>query len=140
MLPMSAGAAWGRSVVVATLIAFGTPAAFAMGVRESKKKLARRPDGAATLYEVRGHGPEGGGALTYRVQGRTARDAIDFVVSSDYSPGNGSRPQTVSPQSCRQRVEALAAEIAKRKIPGLTFHPEACATANRDGVVVALAG
>jgi len=140
MMPMAARPRWTGSLAVATLIACGAPAVFAMGIRESKQQLARSANGAAALYEIRGHGPEGGGALTYRVQGKTARGAVDFVVSSDYGPGDGSRPETVSPEVCRQRVESLAAEIAMRKILGVTVHPEACASKSRDGVVVPLSG
>ena len=93
-----------------------------MGIRENRTKLARSAD-RATLYEVRADGPEGGGALTYRVQGKGARDRVDFVVSSDFSPGGASQPQTVSPDTCRQRLTALGAELARRKIAGVTIHP-----------------
>jgi hypothetical protein len=58
------------------------------------------------------------------------------LVSSDFSPGNGSRPQTVSPETCRQRLATLGAEIATRKILGVTIHPEACQTPSRAGLVV----
>ena len=75
---------------------------------------------------MRAIGPEGGGALTYRVQGKAARDRVDFVVSSDFSPGGDSQPQTVSPNTCRQRLTALGAELARRKIAGVTVHPEGC--------------
>jgi hypothetical protein len=105
-----------------------------MSIRTNRKPLARSADGAR-LYEIRADGPEGGGSLTYRVQGKAPRTAIDFLVSSDFSPGGDSQPQIVSAEVCRQRVTALGAEIAKRKIPGVTVHPEACASADRNGVV-----
>jgi len=120
----------------AVLIAGGATAAFAMSIRESKTPLARSADGA-TLTEVRAHGPEGGGSLTYRVQGKSARDVVDFLMSSDLSPGDGSRPQTVPPETCRQRVAALGTELAKRKIAGVTLHPEACSSESRAGLVIA---
>jgi hypothetical protein len=60
---------------------------------------------------------------------------IDFLVSSDFSPGGDDQPQTVSPEECRQRVTALGGQIAKRKRSGVAVHPEACASANRSGVV-----
>jgi|SRR3954451_20491964 hypothetical protein len=123
---------WSR--ILALLCAWGCTDARAMSIRTNRKQLARSPEGAA-LYEVRADGPEGGGSLTYRVQGKATRDAIDFLVSSDFSPGNGSQPQTVSAEVCRQRVTALGKEIARRKIPRVTVHPEACASADRDGVV-----
>lgn len=120
--------------LLATLLAI-MPVARAMSIRETKKQLARAASGA-TLYEVRADGPEGGGSLTYRVQGKAARDRVDFVVSSDFGHGGSEKPQTVSAEDCRQRLAALAAELAKRKITGVALHPEACATADREGTVI----
>ena len=122
-------------MLLAVLVACGVHAAFAMGIRESKTQIARAPDGS-TLYEVQGHGPEGGGSLAYRVQGKTAADRVDFLLSSDFSPGNGSRPQTVSRAVCEQRLGALAAELTKRKFTGVTVHPETCRAKDRSGLVV----
>ena len=76
-------------------------------------------------------GREGGGALTYRVQGKAARDRVDFVVSSDFSPGGDSQPQTVSPDTCRQRLTALGAQLARRKIAVVTSIPEGCSAKDR---------
>jgi len=122
-------------LVQAVVIGCGAAAAFAMGIRESKTELARSTEGA-TLYEVRGDGPEGGGSITYRVQGRAGRDRVDFLVSSDFSPGGPRRPQTVSGEVCRQRLAALGAELAKRKFAGVSLHPEACGTRARAGLVI----
>ena len=105
-----------------------------MGVRTSQRPLARAADGAA-LVEVREDGPEGGGALHYRVEGKGGA-AVDFLVSSNFSPGDGSRPQQVSAATCEQRIAALGAELARRKIPGVTLHPARCKTEGRDGLVV----
>ena len=120
------------------LIACGTTAAFAMGVQVNKTPLARSIDGA-TLYEMRGQGPEGGGSLSYRVQGPRPADSADFLVSSDLSPGDGSRPQSVSVEVCRQRLAALASKLAQQKIGGVTLHPEGCQTNRRVGLVVVAA-
>ena len=120
---------------LAALIACA-PSARALSIRSTKTQIARAADGSK-LIEVREDGPEGGGALTYRVQGKKPGDAVDFVVSSDFSPGDGSTLQTVSAATCRQRLAALDAELAKRKIPGVTLHPEGCASARRAGLVVA---
>jgi hypothetical protein len=117
------------------LVCFTGPAASAMGVRKDSTLLARSDDGAA-LFEVREHGPEGGGALTYRVEGKRRSAAVEFLASSDFSPGNGSRPQRVSATECEQRVTALGAELARRNIAGVTVHPENCRAKHRDGLVV----
>lgn len=122
------------SLLAAVLSVCGFTDAVAMSIRTSQTKLARSPDGAA-LYAIRGIGPEGGGSLTYRVQGKKRRDTIDFLLSSDFSPGGDAQPQIVSAEECRQRVSALGTEIAKRKIPDVSVHPEACASKNRDGIV-----
>ena len=118
------------------LIVGGSGAVFAMSIEESKTPLARSADGATTLYEVRGQGPEGGGSLAYRVQGQPPAQRADFLVSSDLSPGDGSRPQSVSAEICRQRLDALATELGKRKIAGVTLHPEGCRANRRVGLVV----
>ena len=124
------------AVIACTLIFGGASGAAAMGIRESKTQIARAPDGSA-LFEVLGHGPEGGGSIGYRVQGRTSADRVDFLFSSDFSPGGSSRPQTVSREICEQRLGALAAELAKRKFSGVTVHPEGCRAKDRSGLVVA---
>jgi hypothetical protein len=124
--------AW--AALLATLLAI-MPVARAMSIRETKTRLARAADGA-TLYEVRADGPEGGGSLTYRVQGKAARDRIDFVLSSNFGHGGSQKPQIVSAEDCRQRLAALGAELAKRKIAGIALHPEACRAADREGAVV----
>ena len=105
-----------------------------MGIRETKTRLARSAD--ATLYEIRAQGPEGGGSLTYRVQGKAARDRVDFVLSSDFGHGGGEKPQIVSKEACRERLSALSAELTKRKIAGVALHPEACQAADREGAVI----
>lgn len=121
-------------LLAALLIGAGGGAVSAMGIRHSKTELARAADGA-TLYELRGDGPEGGGSIAYRVQGRAPRDRVDFLVSSDFSPGGGARPQTVSAEICRQRIDALGAELAKHAFAGVRLHPEACRTAERAGLL-----
>jgi hypothetical protein len=124
-----------RLLLTAALIAGGVHPAFAMNVRESRKQLARAPDGS-TLHEVRSAGPEGGGSLAYRLQGKAPGDRIDCVVSSDFNPGDGSRPQVVTPQLCAQRLDQLARELAKRKFSGVAVHAEACKAKDRSGAVV----
>ena len=65
--------------------------AFAMGIRESRKQLARSAE--ARRFTRCAGWAGGGGALTYRVQGKAARDRVDFILSSDFSPGGDSQPQ-----------------------------------------------
>lgn len=107
------------------------PKATAMGIRYDRTRLARSPDGASTLYEVRGWGPEGGGSLTYRLESRGRGKAVDFLVSSTFSPGGPTKPETVAPATCEQRLAGLAEETTKRGILGVTIHPERCRAATR---------
>ena len=108
---------------------------FAMGIRQTRTLLARSPDGAHALYELRGHGPEGGGSLGYRLEGRRRDDTADYAVSSTFSPGDGSRPQTIAIDVCVERVDALGAALVKRGFRGVTTHAEGCRTKARDGLV-----
>ena len=117
--------AWGRGLMTA----------FAMSIRESKRPLARSPDGAYVLYEIAADGPEGGGSLTYRLAGRRKADRIDFLVSADFSPGGTSQPQLVTAEACARQVDALAAALAKHGFRGVATHPERCALPSRDGLV-----
>ena len=122
-------------LIVVGLVVWAANTAVAMGIRTTRTLLARSGDGAA-LYEVRQDGPEGGGALTYRVEGKGRVSPIEFQISSDFSPGDGSQPQRVSVKECEQRIAALGAELTRRKIPGVAVHPEQCRAKDRDGLVV----
>jgi len=119
--------------VAALLVA--QAASDAMGVRQERRLLARSSDGGSALYEVRGWGPEGGGSLTYRIEGKRARKAVEFLVSSDFSPGGSARPQQVSIATCEERLDALSAELAKRGIRGVAVSPARCRNPDRDGLV-----
>jgi hypothetical protein len=119
--------------VVALLVAQGAPDA--MGIRQERRLLARSTDGGSALYEVRGWGPEGGGSLTYRIEGKRARKAMEFLVSSDFSPGGSTRPQQVPIATCEERLDALSVELAKRGIRGVAVSPARCRNPERDGLV-----
>jgi hypothetical protein len=105
-----------------------------MGIRKSVRTLARSSTGDV-LVEVREYGPERGGALTYRFVAKPAA-VVDFLVSSNFSPGGPSRPQRVSAAECTERVTALGEALAKHQFPGVTVHPDRCQTPSRDGLVV----
>jgi len=107
----------------------------AMGIRYERRLLARSIDGGSALYEVRGRGPEGGGSLIYRIEGKKGRKGLEFVVSSDFSPGGSSQPQQISVATCEERLDALSGELAKRGIRGVAVSPERCRNPDRDGLV-----
>lgn len=122
------------AALAATLMAT-TLAAFAMSVRENRRLLAKSPDGARVLYEIAADGPEGGGSLTYRLEGRRKADRVDYLVSSDFSPGGASQPQLVTAEACARQVDALAAALAKQGFRGVATHPERCTLPSRQGLV-----
>lgn len=110
--------------------------ALAMGIRTERQLLARGPAGA-TLYELREIGPEGGGALRYRVEtGNNRRPAVDVTLSSDFSPGGGTQPQIISAAVCATRMATLAAALKEHRIGGVALHPERCQQEERDGLVI----
>ena len=119
--------------VAALLVAPGV--CDAMGIHYERRLLARSTDGGSALYEVRGRGPEGGGSLTYRIEGKRSRKALEFLVSSDFSPGGSARPQQISIAACEERLDALGAEVAKRGIRGVAVSPARCRNPDRDGLV-----
>jgi len=125
----------GAGVVVLAATLAASRGAGAMGIRYDRARLARSPDGASTLYEVRGWGPEGGGSLAYRVEGKGRGKGVEFLVSSTFSPGGASKPQIVAPATCEQRLAALAEETARRGIRGVAVHPERCRASEREHLV-----
>ncbi|HEX2656701.1 MAG TPA: hypothetical protein VHU40_00450, partial [Polyangia bacterium] len=88
--------------------------------------------------EVREFGPEGGGALRYRIEtGKTSRRrAVDVTLSSDFSPGGGAQPQIVGASVCAERMATLAAALKEHRIGGVSLHPERCQQEQRDGLVI----
>jgi hypothetical protein len=121
--------------LLATAFAVDGQRALAMGIRWDRKELAHSADRASALIEVRGWGPEGGGSLAYLVEARGRRKGVDFLVSSTFSPGDSRRAQTVPVATCEQRLQALAAELTSRSIPGVVVNPERCRSKEREGLV-----
>ena len=135
-------AAWVRpqstsvaTLAVVTALASASGGAGAMEIRQERRLLARSAKGASALYEVRGFGPEGGGSLTYRIEGKGRRKALEFLVSSDFSPGGSSHPQLVPVGTCEERLDALSAELVKHGFRGVAVSPERCRSPERDGLV-----
>jgi hypothetical protein len=122
-----------RSAGIAVLVAGAS--AWGMSVHETSTSLAHSADGQSELFEDDASGPEGGGSTTYRVTGPGAPQR--FVISSDFSPGDSSRPQTVTEKVCRDRLADLRSLLDKRGFKGVAIHPEVCAQKPRLGAVTA---
>jgi hypothetical protein len=114
-------------------------AALAMGLHTTTTSLAKSTDGTSELFEEDSSGPEGGGVTAFRIVGYGAGHgpAQTFEVSNDLSPGDGSRPQSVSEKECRGRLADLAALLKARGFKGVRVRPDVCAQKVREGAVIA---
>ena len=104
-----------------------------MFIRTQALVISRSTDGKSTLQQEHQQGPEGGGSLTYRLTGPAG--AASFVVSSDFSPGGGSRPQRVSAAECTRRLAELSRQLNVRGFSGITIHAERCQNKLRQALV-----
>jgi hypothetical protein len=115
-----------RFVSVSLALVFGPLSASAMRITTNVHLLGWSEDGrSALLFEAR-FGPEGGGAFAYLVVSASAPTRSRFEYSSDFSPGDGSRPQRVSAAACRELVSALAALLQKKGFSGVSAQPAGC--------------
>jgi hypothetical protein len=109
--------------ILAGILLFGlalTPAAArALCVDTVYSVLAFSPDGDSVLLEERAHGPEGGGSLAYLLLSATAPTATRFSVSSNFSPGDGSEPESVSTAQLQKTLRALAEAVKRKKLAGV---------------------
>src|SRR5581483_746484 len=87
--------------------------ASAMCVSTSYEPVAWSPDGQAVLIHEEASGPEGGGSISYLLVDFKKKKSETFAVSSNFSPGDGTEPQTISEDACRQAVTKANAALAK---------------------------
>lgn len=132
----------GYHPTLATLVAIyggviGQPA-LGMGIHSEQRVIARSADGQTALHEERQHGPEGGGALTYRLTGPAG--TTSFRVSSDFSPGGSSRPQRIAAAECDRRLAELARRLRDTGFSGVAVHPERCHSKPRTSLVTVSPG
>jgi hypothetical protein len=92
-----------------------------MHITSTVEVIAFSSDGAAALVARREDGPEGGGSLSFVLVGR----GVSGTLTSTFSPGDGSTPETVSAAACRAVANALAAATAD--FVGVSVQPRACA-------------
>jgi hypothetical protein len=106
----------------------------AMSVTTDSTIIARSTDGKSTLREVRAHGPEGGGSLTYSLRS-AGRRALDLELSSNFGTGGPHKPQLVSAATCSERLRELERELDRRGFTGVTTRPERCRGSDREDLV-----
>ena len=101
------------TVLVSVLaMALSSPAT-GMGFTVSLQPLAWSKDGRSVLLAIHGHGPEGGGYLEYRLISVEWDSAMMIQPSNDASPGDGSTPQWVSKDGCKEQLGRLGKRLAK---------------------------
>lgn len=128
----------GACLMVLALVGLGAPAASAMSIRYHEAVLAWSADGRALLLHHDADGPEGGGSTGYSVIGLDAQGkltVIQALVSSDFSPGGSSRPQTVTAKACEAALGALGGALRKHGFKGVAVRAAGCSAKNRSGLV-----
>ncbi|MBS2030479.1 MAG: hypothetical protein JST54_21430 [Deltaproteobacteria bacterium] len=120
-----------RTALVLTVV-FASSTSLAMSIHSEETPIAKSDDGATTLIQVDSYGPEGGGSLVYKL--KSARGEESFVISSNFSPGDGSRPQAISEKACVEALTQLGAKTASWKAH-VVVHPEACGAKGRSAPV-----
>ncbi|MBY0415406.1 MAG: hypothetical protein K2Q18_14635, partial [Bdellovibrionales bacterium] len=50
------------------------------------------------------HGPEGGGASSYIIVDLEKGESVSVLLSSNFSPGDGSTPEAVSARECKNAI------------------------------------
>lgn len=125
-----------RITLYASLILLLGPApAEAMSIRTTVSLLAWSSNGNNALLQEVLDGPEGGGALAYLIVSIRPVGVVRAVVSSDFSPGDGSTPQAIGVQACKEALVRLAAGIKRAKFAGISIRPGGCEKKLRHGMV-----
>ena len=110
-----------RLAVAALLcLVLGSPA-HAMSMRLVHTPLAASRNGQAALFLISTLGPEGGGSIEFLLV--TPKQQAHFIVSSNFSPGGASRPQTIEESKCRTAVSRLQGALRQAGIVDFAAHP-----------------
>lgn len=96
----------------------------AMGIRTETRVLGWSKDGQTVVLDEGASGPEGGGSNSLVVVTTGVPHVTRFMLSSDFSPGNGSRPERVSVAACTSAARQLATRL--KGVPGLRVQPARC--------------
>jgi hypothetical protein len=117
-----------RLIVLLALASLG------MSIQHASSVVAWSSDGDAFLVQADAHGPEGGGSLAYYLITTKPAALTKALLSSDFSPGDGSRPQTISAGACREAAKGLQSALGAR-FPGVTVRSDKCDGKQRSSVV-----
>ena len=113
-------------------LALATPAQ-ALSLRALHTPLVAGRNGQAALFLVSTIGPEGGGSIEFLLV--TPKQQSRFVVSSNFSPGGSSHPQTIEESKCRIAVSRLQGALRQAGIVDFASHPDKCHGHAREQVI-----
>jgi len=105
----------------------------ALSTRVFNTPLVASRNGQAVLFLVSTIGPEGGGSIEFLLA--TLNQQTRFAVSSNFSPGGPSRPQTIPESKCRIAVARLGAAMRQAGIVDFGSHPDGCRSHAREHVI-----
>lgn len=111
----------------------------AMRIRTQVSLVAWSSDGKSALLRESQDGPEGGGSAGFLVVSTSKSKVLRVVISSDFSPGGGSRPQMISASQCQAELAQLARVIKRAKFKGITLLPDGCKGKYRSVLKVSVA-
>jgi hypothetical protein len=107
--------------------------AHALSSRVFHKPLVASRNGQAVVFLVSSFGPEGGGSIEFLLA--TATQQTRFMVSSNFSPGGPSRPQTIGESKCRYTVVQLQSAMRRAGIVDFAAHPDRCRSHAREDAI-----
>lgn len=108
------------------LICLVARSADAMHVRHELTPIAFSDDGAHVLVQVYARGPEGGGSEAFEILSALPPNRAHFEVSSNFSPGDGSRPQKISTAACTQALRDLDRALKARGFREVAVQLDGC--------------
>ena len=128
-------------LLVAVAVASLGGIALAMHIRSNDSVVAWLAEGRGVLIAREQQGPEGGGSLSYQALVPGEHVQQEWMLQSNFNPGNGSRPEQVSEATYQARVRELRALLEKYPSPEITVSPNKrrSATIVRSGAPIAAA-
>ncbi|MBK7960262.1 MAG: hypothetical protein IPK04_02970 [Bdellovibrionales bacterium] len=66
--------------------------------------VAWNPQGSAVVVHRISHGPEGGGSVAYTIVDLAKGTSDSYVVSDNFSPGDGSTPERIYSTKCKDAM------------------------------------
>ena len=94
-----------KIIVVFLISLFSTTFVFGMCTICQYEPIAWNDNGNAVILHDSEYGPEGGGSDSYQIIDFRNNTNISYTYSSNFSPGDGSKPQTISGSACKNSMD-----------------------------------